>query len=123
MTFRVIEGGMRSIPEHRRNTLSPLERAQSDIINRVAAAIHSAGTEDMPGYPTWQSFVDGAYENAETNPRMLEQVGEIYHAAREAIAAMAPSGPGLDEAIFAEFHPEPAEARAAVEDWIKAVLA
>jgi hypothetical protein len=88
MTFRVIEGGRHLLPEHRQGPMSPAERARCDVINRVCAGIFAVHAEDMPGYPTWQDFVDGAYQNAETNPVMLERVSDIVAEARAAIAAL-----------------------------------
>lgn len=99
MTFRVIEGGKPAVPEHRKDHMTLEERASFEVIDRVCAAIHSAGTDDMPGYPTWQEFVDAAYDNAETNPRLLEDVQQTINAARAAIAAMRPPEPSFDEDI------------------------
>lgn len=110
------------VPEHRRNTGSPLEQARGAVINRVAAALHMANTEDMPGYPTWEQWVDWAYESADTNPEMLEDVSNTIIAARAAIEAMQPTEPDWDEAIFHEIGGDPAEMSSTVEDWIKAVL-
>lgn len=87
------------VPEHRRASGTPLEQARGEVVNRVAAAIHMANTEDMTSYPTWQAFVDGAYENVETNPKMLEAVSDTIRAARAAIAAVIPPEPCFDEDI------------------------
>lgn len=99
MTFRVIDGGKPDMPEHRKDNMTLEERASVEVIDRVCAAIHSAETDDMPGYPTWQAFVDAAYENAETNPRMLEEVQQTINAARAAVAALRPEEPSFDEDI------------------------
>ena len=88
-----------AVPEHRRQTGSSQERARAEVIDRVATSIHMAHAEDMPGYPTWEAFVDGAYENVETNPRMLEQVSDTIRAARAAIAALTPPDTLFDEDI------------------------
>jgi len=81
-----------------------------------------AGAENMPGYPTWQEFVDAAYENAETNPEMLEVVSRNIRNARAAIAALAPCEPHWDEAIFHDIGGDTAELCSSVQDWILAVL-
>jgi len=99
MTFRVIKGGKPEVPEHRKDFMTLEERASVEVIDRVCAAIHDVGAEDAPGFPTWQEFVDGAYENAETNPRMLLQVQQTINAARAAIAALRPEEPSFDEDI------------------------
>lgn len=114
------------VPEHRRQVGTPLEIAQGTVINRVAAAIHMAGAKDMPGYPTWEEFVDGAYENAETNPKMLEDVSNTICAARAAIAAMAvATPPAAEHLIFQHIGLDveaAANAMAVIDDFVEAVL-
>lgn len=99
MTFRVIEGGKTPVPEHRKDNMTLEERASVEVIDRVCAAIHNVAAEDAPGFPTWQEFVDGAYENAETDPGMLQQVSDTIRIARAAIAALRPEEPSFDEDI------------------------
>lgn len=99
MTLRVIKGGKPELPEHRKDFMTLEERASFDVIDRVCAAIHNIIAEDAPGFPTWQEFVEGACENAETNPRMLEQVLGTIRIARAAIAALRPEEPSFDEDI------------------------
>ena len=99
MTFRVIKGGKPEAPAHRKDFMTLEERASVEVIDRVCAAIHNVAAEDAPGFPTWQEFVDGAYENAETNPRMLLQMQQTINAARAAIAALRPEEPSFDEDI------------------------
>lgn len=50
------------------------------------------------------------------------QTAEAKALARLCLMALAPAGPDQDEKLFATFHDDPAQARAVVEDWIKAVL-
>lgn len=125
MTFRVIDGGRAAaeaaIPEHRRFTGTPLERARCDVINRVAAAIHEAGSEEMPGYPGWEQWVDWAYE-PNADPKLLEDVSNTISAARAAVAAMAPPEASHDAMVYAAISDDPARVCAVVEDLVKAVL-
>lgn len=111
-----------NVPEHRRSVGTPLELAQAAVVNRVAAAIHMANMDDKPGYPTWAEWVDMAYANADTNPKMLADVSDTIRAARAAIAALEPSEPDWDEAIFHDIGGDPAELCSSVQDWILAVL-
>lgn len=101
--FRVIEGGRAvgdaMVPEHRKFTGTPLERARCEVINRVAAAIHKASIEGNPDCLAWEQWVDAAYANATTNPQMLEEVSITIRAARAAIAALNPPEPLFDEDI------------------------
>jgi len=99
MTFRVIKGGKPEAPEHRKDFMTLEERASFEVIDRVCAAIHDVAAEDAPGFPTWQEFVDGAYENIDTNPKMLMQMQQTINAARAAIAALRPEEPSFDEDI------------------------
>ena len=50
------------------------------------------------------------------------ETSEAKALARLCLMALAPAGPDQDEKLFATFHDDPAQARAVVEDWIKAVL-
>lgn len=99
MTLRVIKGGKPEAPEHRKDFMTLEERASVEVIDRVCAAIHDVAAEDAPGFPTWQEFVDGAYQNAETNPGMLQQVSDTIRIARAAIGALRPEEPSFDEDI------------------------
>lgn len=114
------------VPEHRRFTGSPLERARCDVVNRVAGAIHMSGAENMPGYPTWEEFVDAAYENAETNPKMLEDVSNTIRAARAAIGAMTTAAPATAECLILRDigldHEGRANALAVIDDYVVGVL-
>jgi len=99
MTLRVIKGGKPEAPEHRKDNMTLEERASFDVIERVCAVIHNVDGDEVPGYPAWQQFVDAAYENSETNPRMLQQVSDTIRIARAAIAALRPEEPSFDEDI------------------------